>query len=47
MDGHEVLMDEETAETVLREYARRLPTEEGRVRVAVSLEALGDETRGA
>jgi len=31
-------MSEEEAETVLREYARRLPTEGGRVKVTVSLE---------
>ena len=36
-------MSEEEAETVLREFARRLPREGGRVRVEVSLEALGDE----
>ncbi|GIW28983.1 MAG: hypothetical protein KatS3mg070_2346 [Meiothermus sp.] len=48
VDGQaEVFMNPEEAETVIREFARRLPTEEGRVRVAVSLEALGDETRGA
>ncbi|RYM39481.1 type IV secretory system conjugative DNA transfer family protein [Meiothermus sp. PNK-Is4] len=39
----EVYMGEEEAETVLREWARRLPKEEGRVQVRVSLEALGDE----
>jgi type IV secretion system protein VirD4 len=38
VDGEVVWMDGETAETVLREYARRLPTEEGKVRVAVRLE---------
>lgn len=44
LDGQaEVMMSEAEAETVLREWARRLPKEEGRVRVAVSLEALGDE----
>lgn len=35
-------MSEEEAETVLREFARRLPREGGQVRVEVSLEALGD-----
>lgn len=35
-------MSEEEAETVLREYAKQLPTEGGRVRVEISLEALGD-----
>ena len=44
LDGQaEVYMGEEEAETVLREFAKRLPRVEGRVRVAVSLEALGDE----
>jgi type IV secretion system protein VirD4 len=42
VDAEVVWMDGETAETVLREYAKRLPTEEGKVRVAVRLEALGD-----
>lgn len=42
VDGPEVWMDEETAETVLREFSKQLPREEGRIRVTVSLEALGD-----
>ncbi|PZA07426.1 type IV secretory system conjugative DNA transfer family protein [Meiothermus sp. Pnk-1] len=43
VDGQaEVCMSGEEAETVLREYAKKLPTEEGKVRVAVRLEALGD-----
>ncbi len=37
-----VYMTEEEAETVLREFSKSLPREEGRVRVGVLLEVLGD-----
>lgn len=40
-DGPVVHMDEETASVVLRDFAKKLPREDGKVRVEVSLEALG------
>lgn len=43
VDGQaEVFMNPEEAETVLREFAKHLPTQDGKVRVQVTLEALGD-----